>query len=62
MVDVPKAKDEVEADAQLNGWENGSVIKAESLVNHESFTDDDAIVETNPFVPVNAKPCVKLER
>ena len=29
-----------------------------SLLNHDSFTDDDAIVCTNPFDPVYAKPPV----
>ena len=29
-----------------------------SLLNHDSFTDDEAIVDTSPLLPVNAKPCV----
>ena len=36
---------------------NESVEKARSLANHESLTDDDAIVETSPLLPVNANPC-----
>ena len=30
-----------------------------SLLNHDSFTDDEAIVDTSPLLPVNAKPCVR---
>jgi hypothetical protein len=44
---------------------NGSldeVIKPESLLNHDNFTDDEAMVETSPFVPVKAKPCDSDER
>ena len=37
---------------------NSSPEKPTSLLNHESLIDDEAIVETRPFVPVNAKPCV----
>ncbi len=29
-----------------------------SLLNHDRFTDDEAIVCTSPLLPVNAKPCV----
>ena len=28
-----------------------------SLLNHDSLIDDEAIVETIPLLPVNAKPC-----
>lgn len=33
-----------------------------SLLNHDNFTDDEAMVETSPLVPVKAKPWDKLER
>ena len=29
-----------------------------SLLNHDSRIDEDAIVDTSPLLPVNAKPCV----
>ena len=35
-----------------------AVRKPASLLNQESLTDDEAIVETIPFDPVKAKPCV----
>jgi hypothetical protein len=30
-----------------------------SLLNHDRFTDEEAIVCTNPFVPVYVNPCVR---
>ncbi len=33
------------------------VMKPESLLNHDSLTDDDAMVLTCPELPVYAKPC-----
>jgi hypothetical protein len=33
------------------------VIKPASLLNHDSCTEDDAIVDTFPVEPVYAKPC-----
>ena len=33
-----------------------------SLLNHDNFTEDEAIVETSPLLPVNAKPCVSPGR
>ncbi len=33
------------------------VRKPASLLNQDSLIDDEAIVCTSPFVPVNAKPC-----
>jgi hypothetical protein len=33
------------------------VMKAESLENQLSLIEEEAIVETIPFVPVKAKPC-----
>ncbi len=38
------------------------VRKPASLLNHDSFTDDEAIVETIPLLPVNAKPCDSPDR
>jgi hypothetical protein len=38
------------------------VVNPASLLNQESLTDDEAIVETNPFVPVNANPCDRDDR
>lgn len=35
------------------------VMKPASLLNQDSLTDDEAIVETRPFDPVNAKPCAR---
>ena len=32
------------------------VTKPASFVNHDRLIDDEAIVESSPFVPVNAKP------
>jgi hypothetical protein len=39
---------------------NGNTVKLASLLNHESCTDDEAIVLTCPFVPVYANPCARL--
>ncbi len=52
---------DVVADTPLAGCVNGSldvVMKLESLLNHDSLIDDEAIVCTNPLVPVYANPCV----
>ena len=49
------------ADCPATGCVNSSpvalVMNLLSLLNHDSLTDDDAMVETRPFVPVNANPC-----
>ena len=37
-------------------------MKLESLLNHDSLIDELAIVETKPFVPVNANPCDSDDR
>ena len=36
--------------------------KLESLLNHDSLIDDEAIDDTRPFDPMNEKPCDRLER
>ena len=41
----------------VNGKAKVDVRNPASLVNHESLTDDEAMVETIPFDPVKAKPC-----
>ena len=41
---------------------NGKEAKLESLLNQESFTDDEAMVFTLPLVPVYAKPWERDER
>jgi hypothetical protein len=41
---------------------NGNEENARSLLSQESLIDDDAIVCTNPFDPVKAKPCERLGR
>ena len=48
---------DVVADDPANGCVNGSVINPASLLNHDRFTDDEAIALTAPFDPVNRKPC-----
>ena len=50
---------DVVADCPVAGCVNGSVINARSLLNHDSLIDDEAIVDTNPFVPVYVNPCVR---
>jgi hypothetical protein len=35
------------------------VLKPASLLNQESWTEDEAIVDTCPAEPVYAKPCVR---
>ena len=40
----------------MNG--HADVVNPASLLNQDSRTDDEAIVETIPFDPVNAKPAV----
>ena len=44
----------------MNG--NANVENPASLLNHESCTDDEAIVFTLPPVPRYAKPCAELGR
>ncbi len=41
---------------------NGNTVNPASLLNHDSCTDDEAIVFTLPFVPVYANPCDRDER
>ena len=41
---------------KLGEVSNGKEAKLVSLLNQDSLTDDEAIVETIPFDPVNAKP------
>ena len=36
-----------------------AVMNPASLLNHDSLIDDEAIVDTNPFVPVYVNPCVR---
>ena len=36
---------------------NGNTVNPASLLNHDSCTDDEAIVFTLPFVPVYVNPC-----
>lgn len=38
------------------------VRKPASLLNHDNLTDDEAIDDTSPLVPVKTKPCPKFER
>jgi hypothetical protein len=39
----------------------GNEAKLLSLLNHDNRTDDEAIVETSPLVPVKAKPWDRLD-
>lgn len=47
---------------ELIGYVPVVVMNPASLLNHERFTDDDAIGCTNPVEPVYRNPCAKEER
>jgi hypothetical protein len=59
----PKERMDVVAETPADGcvkasYDDTDVRNPASLLNHDSLTDEEAMVETIPFVPVNAKPCV----
>jgi hypothetical protein len=52
-----RTPDALEVMIELIGYVPVLVMKPESLLNHESLTEDEAMVLTCPLLPVYAKPC-----